>query len=323
MSWKGHVVIVTVILTITAIVLLRLESGYLPTEINNPPVSDFTYTRTYHIVNFVDNSLDNDGTIVGWKWEFGDNGISYEQNPTHSYYNRGIYEVKLTVTDNGGVQAICTKTITIPDTIVYTWEYETRNWSQQIEFVNEDEKYENMSHVPAYLGDNRWDYTIFVTPDDEIIKALAENQKAQYIAQQFGISEYGLANFVLKFVQEGIRYDWTVDKYHWAYPLETLIAVKGVCSQKSMLYASLIEALGYHASLFDLPRDNHTMVGVHLNEIPSIPSAGGYVNVAVEPFAKDGVEYWPAETTWPGWELGWRNTGLRMDNLSMQIYPIT
>jgi hypothetical protein len=37
-----------------------------------------------------------------YKWDFGDNTFSNEQNPTHSYTNPGEYTVKLTVTDDNG-----------------------------------------------------------------------------------------------------------------------------------------------------------------------------------------------------------------------------
>jgi gliding motility-associated-like protein len=37
-----------------------------------------------------------------WKWEFDDGGTSTEQNPDHTYLNSGKYNVKLTITGDGG-----------------------------------------------------------------------------------------------------------------------------------------------------------------------------------------------------------------------------
>ncbi len=51
-------------------------------------------------VNFADESL---GPISSWEWDFGDDSQpSYEQNPTHTYQDPGIYTVSLTVTDPQG-----------------------------------------------------------------------------------------------------------------------------------------------------------------------------------------------------------------------------
>jgi hypothetical protein len=37
-----------------------------------------------------------------WSWDFGDGGISYEQNPIHNYSANGTYPINLTVTDDNG-----------------------------------------------------------------------------------------------------------------------------------------------------------------------------------------------------------------------------
>jgi len=38
-------------------------------------------------------------SVVGWYWNFGDDSVSYEQNPLHIYNNEGQYDVFLEVTD--------------------------------------------------------------------------------------------------------------------------------------------------------------------------------------------------------------------------------
>jgi PKD repeat protein len=47
-------------------------------------------------------SMDPDGTLVSYAWDFGDGGTSTEANPNHAYGVGGPYVVTLTVTDNGG-----------------------------------------------------------------------------------------------------------------------------------------------------------------------------------------------------------------------------
>jgi 6-phosphogluconolactonase len=49
-----------------------------------------------------DSSLDPDGTVVGWRWDFGDGTTGQGANPIHSYAEAGHYTVTLTVVDNEG-----------------------------------------------------------------------------------------------------------------------------------------------------------------------------------------------------------------------------
>jgi len=84
---------------------------------NDLPVADFTYTpdnpTTDDIVLFNDTSVDLDGTIVAWLWDFGDYYLSIEQNPKHQYFNPGTYNITLEVTDNEGGKNSTSKEITV------------------------------------------------------------------------------------------------------------------------------------------------------------------------------------------------------------------
>ncbi|WP_168118649.1 heparin lyase I family protein [Paenibacillus sp. HB172176] len=57
-------------------------------------------------VQFRDDSLDIDGQIIGWDWDFGDGSSSSSENPAHSYASPGIYTVALTVTDNDQLDSL-------------------------------------------------------------------------------------------------------------------------------------------------------------------------------------------------------------------------
>lgn len=53
-------------------------------------------------INFIDNSVVEEGNIIAWNWDFGDGTTSAEQNPTHTYAQAGNYVVILTIiTDDG------------------------------------------------------------------------------------------------------------------------------------------------------------------------------------------------------------------------------
>ncbi len=56
-------------------------------------------------VTFTDGSLDQDGIIASWAWAFGDQQTSTSVDPVHQYADDGTYTVRLTVTDDHGLQS--------------------------------------------------------------------------------------------------------------------------------------------------------------------------------------------------------------------------
>jgi PKD repeat protein len=85
---------------------------------NREPVAEFVTTigggvAENHYIDFIDASRDEDGHIVYWWWEFGDDTISIEQNPMHNYERPGIYQVALTVFDDDFAQDTVVRMITV------------------------------------------------------------------------------------------------------------------------------------------------------------------------------------------------------------------
>jgi PKD repeat protein len=73
-----------------------------PTSGNAPLMVDFTDLST--------------GDILAWDWDFGDTGISTDQNPSHEYTTPGVYTVTLVITDyDGGDTETKTDYITVGD----------------------------------------------------------------------------------------------------------------------------------------------------------------------------------------------------------------
>ena len=92
------------------------------------PSAIFTYSPSdptlEDIIDFIDTSTDPDGIITSWEWDFGDGMISSDQNPSHQYINKGVYTVRLTVTDNDGLTNTVEQTITLrnfPPTASFTY----------------------------------------------------------------------------------------------------------------------------------------------------------------------------------------------------------
>ncbi|RLF24648.1 MAG: hypothetical protein DRN01_06845, partial [Thermoplasmata archaeon] len=84
---------------------------------NTPPMADFTWTPTnptdLDIIQFTDESIDSDGEIVAWRWEFDDPNPSDEQNPLHLFVDDGTYNITLTVWDDDGAYNTTTIKINI------------------------------------------------------------------------------------------------------------------------------------------------------------------------------------------------------------------
>lgn len=80
-----------------------------------PPSASFTVVCADDLsCSFTDTSTD-DGTIVGWLWDFGDGATSGVQNPTHGYAAPGTYTVGLTVTDDDGETDFVSQSATASD----------------------------------------------------------------------------------------------------------------------------------------------------------------------------------------------------------------
>jgi YD repeat-containing protein len=58
-------------------------------------------------------SFDPDGTITSYRWNFGDGATATTANPSHAYAAPGLYIATLTVTDNAGLRASATASVTI------------------------------------------------------------------------------------------------------------------------------------------------------------------------------------------------------------------
>ena len=86
---------------------------------NQPPVADPNgpYTGTEGVPVSFDGtgSMDPDGTIVAYDWDFGDGTVlpNAGPTPTHTYATTGLYNVTLTVTDDAGVSDSAGTTSTI------------------------------------------------------------------------------------------------------------------------------------------------------------------------------------------------------------------
>jgi len=80
----------------------------LKAEENNPPICSVSANVTQGYaplkVAFKAN-VEDDGYIVKYTWDFGDGATSNQKDPSHIFTDAGVYNVTLTVEDNGGLTA--------------------------------------------------------------------------------------------------------------------------------------------------------------------------------------------------------------------------
>lgn len=67
---------------------------------NTPPTALFSSNCTDLACSFADQSVNGNGTIDTWSWDFGDGNSADIPNPSHTYAASGDYDVTLTVTDD-------------------------------------------------------------------------------------------------------------------------------------------------------------------------------------------------------------------------------
>ena len=104
-------------LIVTDSIGAKSEDTGIVNVINRNPIANFTVSPTnisiQDMVNITDASSDLDGTIDSWFWDFGDGINSTSQNTTHTFTQKGEWQVTLTVIDNDGAENSITQTVTV------------------------------------------------------------------------------------------------------------------------------------------------------------------------------------------------------------------
>jgi len=101
----------------------------IPVEValpNEDPVASFLAsptTGTAELLVSVDASasIDNDGNIVTYDWNFGDGNTATGIMASNNYLNMGTYTITLTVTDDDGAMNSTTQNIVVDEVVITTY----------------------------------------------------------------------------------------------------------------------------------------------------------------------------------------------------------
>jgi PKD repeat protein len=95
----------------------KLTFYYNFNDLGGDPIANFDFSPLNpfvdDVVQFFDKSVDYDGDIISWFWDFGDGSNSNEQNPTHNYSNSGTYNVSLFIEDDEGFNSKVSRKISV------------------------------------------------------------------------------------------------------------------------------------------------------------------------------------------------------------------
>jgi PKD repeat protein len=110
--------IYTITLTVTDDDGIARYTSAVETVLNRSPVASFTGSPPSvsigELATFdASGSIDPDGSIVSYFWDFGDNTSASGVVESHAYADSGIYSVTLTVTDDDGATTSTTHTETV------------------------------------------------------------------------------------------------------------------------------------------------------------------------------------------------------------------
>lgn len=97
---------------------------------NSVPVAAFTSkVKSKKVSVDAKRSVDYDGKITKYRWSFGDGATSTRKKVSHTYRSTGIYDLRLTVTDDKGATGTRTSSIVIGKAVASdTFEGSTAGW---------------------------------------------------------------------------------------------------------------------------------------------------------------------------------------------------
>jgi len=271
-----------------------LLSGCFHPESNTPPVARFSVTlhqRYAPITVLFDasDSYDPDGRIVSIIWDFGDGKTGTGSTISHTYAEPGTYTVELRILDNRGEKDSSTAEILaleVPQGYLlrhYEWEYQDDE--QYWEVLLPEATYRFYHERPRQPFVDNYNY------DDYVLDPLDEptlEDLAQALLNRVEGDYESFVECTLSFVQGATQYTPDSEGFEYPlYPLETLVDGIGDCEDTTILYVSLVRAMGYDTAMAFVDT-NHDNIPDHV--LALVPVSQSYVDaITCRPGMSEGV----------------------------------
>ena len=158
-------------------------------DFTESPIADFTENIQHQVVSFTNESSGFDNLL----WDFGDSNTSTENNPIHTYEERGIYTVSLTTTKCGKTD---TKTKTLDITILSTEDF-------SLESIK---IYPNPSSQNLNLNLGKTYKEITISISDLLGKTVLRASETNADALMLDVSSLAKGTYILKLQADGDNY---------------------------------------------------------------------------------------------------------------------
>ena len=140
------------------------DDTFINVPLLQSPISNFSFNLACvrDTTNFTDLSSTSAGSIVSWRWDFGESTTTTDtsniQNPTWVYSNIGTYNVRLTVRNQG-----CSKDTIIPITVLGR---PTANFTVDTTCIYSNANYTDISTSSVGISNWSWDFGDLTTLTD-------------------------------------------------------------------------------------------------------------------------------------------------------------
>lgn len=136
-----------------------------------------TSAQTEDLIQFSSTTTGGSGSYT-YAWNFGDGSFSEEPNPVHTYMAKGIYTVKLEVTDGAGKINSYSKNIEIVQRVAKIGDLELK-WvaASFVSSIN--------SNAPALSPDGK---IVYMTSSDQVVHAYDTSTGSEYWAFDMAVN---------------------------------------------------------------------------------------------------------------------------------------
>jgi len=184
---------------------------------------------------------------------------------------------------------------------IYKWFFKNNHWKLTMNIpVDVYDKYvsSNVDRIPQNQPFSNDAMAAFVTSNEKVVVDFANELKT--LAESKRYNTVTTVNFILRFVQVNVLYVLDNESHgcteYWKFPVETLVDKNGDCEDSAVLFASIMDALGYDVVLlfykFEDKNSGHLAVGINLQG-----NHGEYVE-------DNGKKYYYCETTTSQFDIG-------------------